>query len=56
MTNTSKLMNAVINMVAHGIVWVVPLVFLAYPELGKITIGAVGSIIVAYVNAHYLSQ
>lgn len=56
MTNTQKLGNAAINTIAHGVVWLVPIFFLAYPEAGKLTISVLGSMIVAFVNAHYLSS
>lgn len=53
--NTPTFWDHVIHVVAQGIVWIVPFVFLAYPDIGKLTISAIGSIIVSYLNQRFLS-
>lgn len=46
--------TVVLHTVVQGAVWLVPLIFLAYPHLGDLTISAVGSLIVGYLNNKYL--
>lgn len=41
---------------AQGAVWILPLIFLAYPQAGDLTLSALGSLIIAYINNRYLTK
>lgn len=43
----------ILNVAAQGAVWTIPLLFLAFPHLGDLTLSAIGSIVVSYIKSKY---
>lgn len=46
----------ILNALAQGVVWIVPISVLAFPHLGDLTISAVASILVSWLKANYFPQ